>query len=127
MDTQCVKISALRLSYPNENIDLEKWMTKSECLYVGRKGRIFIKQLDGTRKVFVYHGSKWGNPFKPGINMLHACLEAYETYIVSSGLIDKIRELDGKVLGCFCDQSAPCHAKSLIKLLNRSKKNVINI
>ena len=56
--TQCVKVGFLRVKYPGENIDLEKWMSKPESLYVGRVGRVFIKQADGTNQIFTYKQSK---------------------------------------------------------------------
>lgn len=118
--TQCVKVAALRKEYPGENIDLEKWMKKDNTLYVGRSGRIFIKDPDGTNRVFHYKGSIWGNPYKVGDEYsLEESLKLYEKHIVQTGLINKIGELKGKVLGCFCDQKSPCHAKVLVDLYKK--------
>lgn len=118
--TQCVKVGSLRKEYPGEDIDLEKWMAKPNCLYVGRKGRIFIKQDDGSNKVFVYEGSDWGNPYKVGTkkgqHTLETSLQLYKKHILESDLRNRLHELEGKILGCFCDQKDPCHAKVLIEL-----------
>ena len=99
--TQCVKIEALR-----------------KTLYVGRKGRIFIKQLDGTKKIFHYKDSIWRNPFKvgPGKYDVDTSIRLYKKHIIESDLINRLGDLEHKVLGCFCDQNDQCHAKILVEL-----------
>jgi hypothetical protein len=118
--SQCVKVGELRKAYPAENIDLEKWMAKDNCLYVGRRGRVFIKQDDGSNKVFSYSDSDWRNPFKVGTkkgqHSLEQSLELYKKHILESNLRNRISELEGKTLGCFCDQKEPCHAKVLVEM-----------
>lgn len=114
--TQCVKVSILRKQ--SKTMNLEKWMKNPDNLYVGRNGRIFIKQKDGTNKIFHYKGSKWGNPYKIGEYTLDKSLKLYKKHILESGLVDDLYELEGKVLGCFCDQKGPCHAKVLVELYN---------
>ena len=116
--TQCVKIEALRKTYLEENIDLEKWMEKENSLYVGRKGRIFIKQLDGTKKIFHYKDSIWRNLFKvgPGKYDVDTSIRLYKKHIIESDLINRLGDLENKVLGCFCDQNDQCHAKILVEL-----------
>lgn len=125
--TQCVKVAALRKVYPGEDIDLEKWMAKPNTLYVGRRGRIFIRQPDGSNKVFVYKDSIWANPYKVGTKQgeytLDKSLELYRKRILESDLYNRLDELRGKILGCFCDQNAPCHAKVLVELYNDKIKN----
>ena len=117
--TQCVKVEALRRVFPG-NPDLEQWMAKEDSLYVGRRGRIFIRLSDGTNKVFVYAGSKWANPFKVGTKAgeytLEESLRLYRDHVATSDLRNCLNELNGKILGCFCDQSGPCHAKVLIEM-----------
>ncbi len=116
--TQCVKVDALRQAYPGEEINLEKWLLKPTSMYVGRRGRVFIKLPDNTNKVFVYEGSKWGNPYKVGPYTLEESLKLYRKYVIDSNL--PLKELSGKVLGCFCDQRGPCHAKVLVELYTNS-------
>lgn len=116
--TMCVKIDNLRKEgYP----DLEKWMEKNTNLYVGRKGRVFITYPDRTKKIFVYAGSKWGNPFKVDKdNTVDGVCEKYRNYILSNeGLKGSLGELKGKILGCFCDQGGICHAKILKELADK--------
>jgi hypothetical protein len=134
IQTQCVKVSALRKRYPDEDIDLEKWMSKPNCLYVGRRGRIFIKQEDGSNKIFHYPGSDWANPYKVGNKKgeytLKESLQLYEKHVMESGLVDRLHELDGKTLGCFCDQKELkgnvqfCHAQVLVKL---SRRDIVRV
>jgi hypothetical protein len=59
--TICIKVDNLR---KHGYSDLEEWMNTPGNIYVGRRGRIFITYPDKSRKVFVYEGSKWGNPYK---------------------------------------------------------------
>ena len=113
MDTQCVKVASLRSSFPEEKeINFFKWMEKEGNLYVGRKGRITI---DG--QFLPYEASKWENPFKVKDMPVEESLEKYRNFILSTGLRDELSELKGLTLGCFCDQSEPCHAKVLVELV----------
>jgi len=64
--------------------------------------------------------SKWANPFpaKHG----REDLERYEQH-VRENLWDQLPELEGKTLGCFCDEldynpGAHCHGQVLLRLLN---------
>jgi hypothetical protein len=120
--TQCIKVSSLRKSFPKEkNIDLEKWMEKTNTLYVGRRGRIFIGSGE-DKQIFHYKDSKWHNPYKVGSEYsLKKSLKLYEKHVRESGLYDELEELSGKSLGCFCEQvegGESCHAQVLVKLFN---------
>jgi hypothetical protein len=109
----CVKVNNLRkLGYT----DLEQWINDPNNVYVGRHGRIFIHT--GNEKKIYHYNSKWGNPYKVQKYSLTDALKLYEEYLVSSPLINNIRELKHKNLGCFCDQNSQCHAKILAKLAN---------
>jgi len=112
--TQCIKVAALRKVYDND-INLKKWINMPNNLYVGRRGRIFI---DGV--IFHYPDSKWGNPFLLKDYSLKDSLELYKKHVLESDLKNRLIELKGKTLGCFCDQSGGCHAKVLVELY-RSK------
>ena len=112
--TQCLKVASLRKKYGDENIDLEKWMAMPNNLYTGRRGRIFIGSGD-EKRIFHYSDSKWGNPYIVPEYSLEESLKLYEIH-VREKLLKDIQELEGKTLGCFCDQSQPCHTKILVKL-----------
>jgi hypothetical protein len=116
-----VKIAALRRDYKDKDITLEIWMDDPDNVYVGRPGRVFIGSGD-DKKIFHYPGSKFANPFslKKGYNLVTS-LEKYRKHLTEKGLDDPdaLKELKGKTLGCFCDQSEhnPCHAKILRDLV----------
>ncbi len=138
--TQCIKALSLR----KKGFDnFSAWMRHPNSLYVGRVGRIFITQ-NGNAVMYRYDASPWANPFvlskdglttvvlKGGREDLRASkysrkdsLERYEAYIRAT-LWDRLDELTGKVLGCFCRQGPDltCHAQVLVKLW-REKNNVI--
>jgi len=116
MSTICIKVKNLR---EHGYSDLREWMDDEDNVYVGRRGRIFI-HTNGKKEIFHYKGSKWQNPFKLKDYSLEESLEKFEEYIRNSDIIDDISELEGKTLGCFCDQSKGCHAKILVKLLNEN-------
>lgn len=116
--TQCVKIDSLRKDY-----DLEKWMKEENNMYAGRRGRIFIgSNKIGDKRIFHYSDSKWRNPYKVPEYTLEESLKLYEEY-VRENLMDDLHELEGKILGCFCDQKNPCHTQILVKLF-KEKYNI---
>lgn len=114
--TQSVKVSKLRKVYGND-INLHKWLLNPQNVYVGRRGRIFI---DG--EIFYYPGSQWANPFKRSDYTLEESLKLYRNHLEEKGLLtyDKLIELKGKTLGCFCETASTtpsnkldCHTKVL--------------
>jgi hypothetical protein len=69
-------------------------------------------------------GSVWGNPFtfKPGTSAPHvvatreAAVEAYRLWLLRQPeLLARVKELRGKVLGCWCKPAA-CHGDILARL-----------
>ena len=114
--TCCIAVANLRIQ---GFTDLEDWLNHDNNIYVGRRGRIFITDKDKTKRIFHYKESEFANPFKVSDEMpVEICLEKYKIYLETSGLINKIEELRGKTLGCFCKVNAPCHAKVLAEILN---------
>lgn len=74
--------------------------------------------------VYIGRPSKWGNPFSHlkselaeyRVHNRHDSIQKYAHWIIyQEELLDDIHELDGKVLGCFCDPE-PCHG-SILSLL----------
>jgi len=75
--------------------------------------------------VYIGRPSKWGNPFKIGIdgNRLEV-IEKYEKYARNNKkLLEDLSELEGKTLGCYC-KPKPCHGDVLIKLIREKKINI---
>lgn len=71
----------------------------------------------------VYCGrpSKWGNPFKIGRDgNRREVIEKFANYFITSGLIEDIEELRGKVLGCHCRPNN-CHLDIIVEELNKTK------
>lgn len=69
--------------------------------------------------------SKWCNPFtvkKYG----ERCLELYREHLYTSGLINDIEELRGKVLGCWC-KPGPCHGDILVEELEKTSTVKVDI
>lgn len=83
--------------------DLEDWLTHDNHVYIGRSG--YVKGM---------YTSKWHNPFGPKYGSLTKRLNAFEQH-ARKNLVNNILELQGKVLGCWCDPN-PCHGHILVKL-----------
>lgn len=69
--------------------------------------------------VYIGRGSKWGNPFKIGIDGdRDEVLNKYQQWIVKQlELINSLHELRGKTLGCYC-KPKNCHGDILVALVN---------
>lgn len=68
--------------------------------------------------------SKWANPFTlNSCKSIDEAISKYRDYVLASPrLMNDLEELQGKRLGCFCEQPGPCHGHVLIELLNKKKK-----
>ena len=91
--------------------------------------RFQLHRSRGRRKppgsVVVSRPSKWGNPFRVGVDGDAAeCARAYRLALVGSELdvtvADVRRELGGRDLACWCPPGAPCHGDVLLALANDS-------
>jgi hypothetical protein len=71
--------------------------------------------------IYIGRGSKWGNPFKIGIDGTRTeVIEKYRQWLYTQEeLITSIPELRGKRLGCYCHPKA-CHGDMLAELANCS-------
>lgn len=67
--------------------------------------------------IYVGRPTKWGNPWKSGIDGTRKeVIDRYEDYVRNSKeLYDSLPELFGKDLVCSC-APLPCHADVLVKL-----------
>ena len=115
----CVKAKNLRPKHDN----LREWMANSSHVYVGRRGRIFIKERGGGKHVFHYKDSEWCNPFKLTEYSLEESLEKYENYLCRKldddpDALERFRHLSfASEIGCFCDPSQKCHRDVILKIL----------
>lgn len=104
--------------------DLEDWDSHPDNVYIGRRGVVFIANMDGTKKRYPPLDSYWANPFKiTGNESRQDVIDKYEKHIVAKLNHDgweKLEELRGKTLGCWCKPEA-CHGDVLVKLLEKRK------
>lgn len=79
--------------------------------------------------IYIGRPSIWGNPFSHKsdtkaeyiVSTREEAVAAYRNYILnSSELMEKLPELKGKVLGCWCSPLA-CHGDVLLELANKEK------
>lgn len=118
-----VKVSFIRPNYQN----LKEWMEDSQRnVYIGRQGVIFI---NGRR--FPSQPSKWANPYKLNKdgNRTQVCERFYEEMKEklknNPQLVDELKELKGKCIGCWCVENPTssdkppivCHGQMIIRLM----------
>jgi len=72
--------------------------------------------------VYIGRGSKWGNPFRIGIDgTREEVIEKYRNYVLTRpDLLAALDELEGKRLGCYC-KPLPCHGDVLVELIKKKK------
>jgi hypothetical protein len=89
--------------------------------------RIQLQRKKGWRKptgaVVVARPSRWGNPFRVGVDGTQSeCVALYRKALDTGDLrfegSDVRRELAGKVLACWCRPGEPCHADVLLEMAN---------
>lgn len=96
----------------NKIVNIKNKPTPYFDVYIGRKNEhLGLEQ------------SKWHNPFKMSAEyQRYGVLEKYYEYIIKQDkLLSELRELDGKILGCYC---APrfCHGHILFYLRSKQKE-----
>jgi hypothetical protein len=69
--------------------------------------------------VYIGHPSIWGNPFIIGRDgTREEVIAKYRAWIMQQPeLLKRVKELKGKVLGCWCAPQA-CHGDVLVELAN---------
>merc|ERR1711950_104740 len=122
MGAVSVKVAALRQE--GNYADLRAWLAdKQQNVYVGRRGRIFIREPGAEKsQIFHYAASKWQNPFPVGKggDRREVCAKYRAALLLGTlrdpedglPLKDKLSELQGRRLGCWCKPEA-CHADVL--------------
>jgi hypothetical protein len=76
--------------------------------------------------VYIGRPSIWGNPFEIGKHgTREEVIAKYRQHLKNDPLLmDRIMELDGKVLGCWCAPQA-CHGDVLLEVIGDIKKGLI--
>lgn len=81
-----------------------------------------VNKYKANFDIYIGRGSKWGNPFKIGIDGdRQAVVNLYREWIIYQPVFNDIEELRGKTLGCFC-HPLPCHGDVLIEFLERNSR-----
>lgn len=96
--------------------------------------RIQRKRTKGYRMpentVSVTRPGKWGNPFPVSEYGREMSIKMFRRAIMDPGTLprqlsvrfqhmrDRIKDLQGKNLACFCNEGDPCHADVLLELAN---------
>lgn len=88
--------------------------TSKYDIYIGRKNATFKLEK-----------SKWSNPFVIGRDgEKEEVVKKYKEWILGQqNLLDDLHELDGKTLGCWCNEK-PCHGDVLIELRQEQLKQI---
>ncbi len=94
--------------------DFEHWTSDPDNMYIGRNMSFYVP---GTIQ------SVWHNPFVVAKNKytLDESLNKYREHILNSDLANRLHELDGKTLGCWC-KPRKCHG-DILKGLAESQCN----
>lgn len=73
--------------------------------------------------VYVGRGSKWGNPFRAGIDGNRSqVITLYEEWLLKQpALLAEIHLLHGRNLACWC-APLPCHAEVIQRLAEESQR-----
>lgn len=76
---------------------------------------------EATYDVYIGRPSKWGNPFRLGIDgTREEVIRKYRSYLEgNTKLLAQLPELKGKTLGCFCTPKL-CHGDVLVELVENS-------
>ena len=91
--------------------------------------RVRLQRRAGWRKppgaVVVARPSRWGNPFRVGVDGDRAaCVRRYREALAAGELAFDEAEvrarLAGRDLACWCPLGEPCHADVLLSVANRS-------
>jgi len=93
--------------------------------------RIQLRRTAGWRKpagaVVVARPSRWGNPFRLGVDGDAArCVAAYRRALLAGELgvtVDDVRrDLAGHDLACWCPPDRPCHADVLLEIAGEPRR-----
>jgi hypothetical protein len=74
--------------------------------------------------VYIGRPGIWGNPFEIGVHGTRAeVIELYRQWVKTQPeLLNRLDELEGKILGCWCSPQA-CHGEVFLELLEERRLN----
>lgn len=109
-----VKVAHIRPKYQN----LKEWMDDKNNCYIGRAGIVFVDKVRWPKE-----SSKFANPFKVDKDGTRdEVIAKYEQYLLEllkkdTTLIDELKSMKGKNLGCWCKPEA-CHGDVLARIID---------
>ncbi len=86
---------------------------------------VVVNKRDDGFDVYIGRGSKWGNPFRIGVDGTRTQVIAKYARMLRSSpeLLAALGELRGKRLGCFCKPAA-CHGDVLVAEVARREAHL---
>lgn len=78
----------------------------------------------GEHEVYIGRPSRWGNPFKIGIDGTRMeVIRKYKEWLLNNEELmnDIMKKLDGKILGCHCKPKR-CHGDVLVEVIEAKKR-----
>jgi len=90
-------------------------------MWLGIEMKYVVNCKKSKYDVFVGRPSIWGNPYVIGKDgTREEVIAKYREYLMKDTfLLSRIKELKGKVLGCYCSP-LPCHAEILAEIANET-------
>ena len=110
---------------------------QTRVVRIRRKGGAVVQDCDVyigrqmTQGGWMLTTSEWANPFKIGPMTRDEVIIAYQDMIYKKirddpSIIDKLHQLRGKTLGCWCAPE-PCHGDVLARMAEMSREELIEM
>jgi hypothetical protein len=96
--------------------DFMDWKQYDIHVYIGRNVNMYVP---GALR------SKWANPFSLSKYSLEESLQLYKDYVRNGKLYGELKELKGKILGCWCKPDR-CHGDILKELMKEQEDSEVN-
>ena len=91
--------------------DLKEWVYTKNNIYITKNKEKYVKGVEIP--------SKWENLYSEWEYGKETSLHLYEEKVRNdTHLINSLKYLSGRNLGCWCSEDEPCHGDILIKLYN---------
>ena len=106
-----------------EDISFKQWLEDNKNVYIAGNLKKYSRDEDAKESIW-YHRRLSYKLYKKDIT-IQQFLEQYEQFIRKK-LWNKLDTLEGKNLGCWCEDKDKCHSSVLIKLFNEKQKILLN-
>ena len=106
-----------------EDISFKQWLEDSKNIYIAGNLKKYSSNEDAKESIW-FHRRLSYKLFKKDITN-QQFLDQYELFIRKK-LWNKLDTLEGKTIGCWCEDKEKCHGSVLIKLFNEKQKIFLN-